>query len=268
MRHWTYLLALLSLLSACNNAAEHNNTEANATDTTTADDPMITHVEKFTFPGEENETFATTYTVTWVEPKDASAELSSALTDFYNIGMRSYNGEQIGIAAKADSFFAEYAAFKSSVGELQAPTWEHNEVYSITQTTDRVLSLNKLTTLSKAEGRSMANTEYYNFDIKTGLLIPFNRIVPDTLMDSLNTIAEPYFVQQHNVDLSQGWVNAGYLFYSGFKTPSNTIIGKDSITFVYNQYEIAPYSKGIIRFSVPNSAIKPIADDLSDQWLQ
>lgn len=264
MKQWTYLILTISLLAACNTDSGTTNKE---TAGTTQNNDGTSRTEKFVFPGEKDSEFATAYVVNWVEPKDLSPEMAAALKEYYDVSMRTVNGQLVGVAAKADSFFAEYALFKESSSEFGAPAWEHVETYTVVPSADNVLTINKFTRESKA-AQTIINTEYLNFDKRYGNLIPFNKIVPDTLMDSLNGIAGSYFIQQHNVDLSQGWVNAGYNLYRGFQTNQNFILGKDSITFVYNPYEIADFSKGIIRFSVPNSAIKPIAADLSDQWLQ
>lgn len=266
MKQWTYLIFAIAILASCNNNPESGTPETPAAEST--DNNLTTHTEKFVFPGEEEATYPTTYTVTWEEPKDLSTDMANALKQYYDVSMRSMNGSLIGIEAKADSFFAEYALFKESSGDLRAPAWEYKETYTIVPSADNVLTMNKYTEESKASTQTVTNSEYTNFDLETGFNIPFNRIVPDSLVDSLNSIAVDYFIDQHNVDVSKGWVNAGYTLYSGFVTNQNYILGKDSITFVYNRYEIADYPKGIIRFSVPNSAIKPIAADLSDQWLK
>ena len=268
MKQLIYLSIALFIFVSCGSTPDNKESDPSPS-TEQIDGLEITkHTDNYTHPKEADAADASTYTVEWLEIDNATEELKNSMKDLYDMSMRSYNGALIGTAAKADSFFAGYDLFKGSLADQQTPTWSYHETYKIASTTSNVVTLNKMVTESKANAQPMTNTEFINFDRNSGFIIPFNRIVPDSLIDSLDRIAEPYFIAQQQVDLSKGWVNAGYLFYSGFKTNNNYILGEDSIIFVYNPYEIVDNPTTIIRFSVPNSAIKPIAAEFSEQWLK
>lgn len=45
----------------------------------------------------------------------------------------------------------------------------------------------------------------------------------------------------------------GFFSNTEMYVPDNFIIGKDSVTFIFNQYEIGPYSSGIVELKIANS---------------
>ena len=50
----------------------------------------------------------------------------------------------------------------------------------------------------------------------------------------------------------------GYSLDIDFFITNNIILGKDSITFLYNRYEIAPYALGDIEISLDYNTLKDI----------
>lgn len=270
MKSSIYLIStLLVVFLSCNTESpQQPSTDQQKTNITVGRLEVSQHKETYSYPLEKDYDHPTQYIVEWQEVENASPSLKDAIKSFYDVSMRSYNGKLIGTAALADSFFAEYTTFLNAEGSNFASRWEHREVYEVVSVTDVLFTLSKELNEYKGDKRPSTNLEYINIDTRTGLQIQLNQLIPDSLVDSVNKVAADFFIDQQQVDISQGWVNGGYWFYDGFKIPSNFILGTDSITFVYNREQIAPYNKGIIRFAVPISAIKPFTAELSDQWIR
>lgn len=49
----------------------------------------------------------------------------------------------------------------------------------------------------------------------------------------------------------------GYFSSTPMHVPADFIIKKDSVTFIFNQYDIAPYSTGIVELTIANSDMPP-----------
>jgi hypothetical protein len=98
-------------------------------------------------------------------------------------------------------------------------------------------------------------TLYYNFDIRNGQVIEYENFVKDTTafkaitQEQLTQYISNEPVYQEN-DLSINDLFWGDDFY----LPANFKLAKDSIAFIYNPYEAAPYVIGQIEFKVPYSA--------------
>ncbi|MCC6550181.1 MAG: DUF3298 domain-containing protein [Ignavibacteriaceae bacterium] len=96
----------------------------------------------------------------------------------------------------------------------------------------------------------------FNYSLITGQLLSLEYIFPRDKMEELLVAAEKIF--RKSLDLPQD----GFINEHGFWFPENKLYlsseffpSKDGITFIYNPYEIAPYSAGEIRLFLPYSAI-------------
>lgn len=104
-----------------------------------------------------------------------------------------------------------------------------------------------------AHGNS--NSEERIFDIKTGRELKLIDFI--TNIDELNSIAEAIFRADQEIPTDKNLVDAGFWFEDGiFRLNENFTFNEESLDFLYNKYEIAPYVAGTIFISIPRNKIK------------
>lgn len=85
-----------------------------------------------------------------------------------------------------------------------------------------------------------------NFDRKTGESILEEGFFKDGYVEKLTGL-----LTAHLPESLESPADTSMLFLKEIEPNGNFSIGSDGITYIYNQYEIAPYSMGIIRISIP-----------------
>ncbi|MEH0154732.1 DUF3298 and DUF4163 domain-containing protein [Limibacter armeniacum] len=100
---------------------------------------------------------------------------------------------------------------------------------------------------------------YRNFDPATGTIITLEELIPAHNRELLLQKAEQYFRDSRNLGNNDDLKSAGYWFDdSKFRLPNNFTFEKGNLVFLYNPYEIAPYSEGKIVFFIPEYELQEI----------
>lgn len=102
-----------------------------------------------------------------------------------------------------------------------------------------------------------ANVDYYeggahginqlltmNFDTQTGRLLQLRDVFVPGYEQQLNELLLDELLRQTDSKDKDELKKKGYLYSMNMFAPENFILGADAVTFVYNTYEIAPYSVG------------------------
>ena len=93
---------------------------------------------------------------------------------------------------------------------------------------------------------------YYNFDVKTGKLLKIEDIVPaGKEQDVLKAMAEQLCKDWEAKDLTDLQEKTGITMLGDLYLTNNFLLKGDSIEFLFNQYEIAPYAAGLIGVTLP-----------------
>lgn len=99
----------------------------------------------------------------------------------------------------------------------------------------------------------------YNFDATSGKQITFDQLFNPGKKESLRQRAEKYFRSKNNLGPNDNLEEEGFWFENNrFALNENFLLEKDSLSFMYNQYEIAPYAFGQFEIKIPYSDIKNI----------
>jgi len=139
------------------------------------------------------------------------------------------------------SFNNEYNAFKSDFPET-AQIWEAQIDGEVLYQSPEIISIAMTSYTNTGGAHGILNISFLNFDSETGQSIQNNQIFND--IEAFKTVAEPYF-KDATKDKSL------VLDYKQFELPANIGYSEDGIVLLYNTYEIAPYSSGIIEFAIP-----------------
>ena len=92
-------------------------------------------------------------------------------------------------------------------------------------------------------------------DVKTGRRLALSDFFED--IGDLTMIAEDFFRADQEIPDDVSIEEAGFWFEDGvFQLNQNFSFSDETLDFVYNQYEIAPYVAGVIYFSIPIERIK------------
>lgn len=100
-----------------------------------------------------------------------------------------------------------------------------------------------------------------NFENKTGRLLQLADVFVPGFEQPLNEKLLAALMEMVDSKTIDDLKNKGYLYSMDMFVTDNFILGKDAITFVYNPYEIAPYSYGIVELDLDYDSLEDILKD-------
>jgi len=117
-----------------------------------------------------------------------------------------------------------------------------------------------LATLDYYEGGAYGTHQLItmNFDIMTGRLMKLSDIFVEGSQSQLNKVLLNSLFEKMGVSTTKELQEKGYLQTVNIYTPENFIIGDETITFIYNPSEIAPYSSGSTELIIPYSKVEKL----------
>lgn len=147
-----------------------------------------------------------------------------------------------------DAFNDEYNRFKADFPESSQP-WEAQIDGEIMYQSPELISMSLTSYLNTGGAHGNLTISFLNFDTKTGKLIKNSDLFKN--MADFNALANRYFedtVEDKDVLFDP----------QSFKLPENIGVNDEGVVLLYNAYEIAPYSEGIIEFAIPFENINPL----------
>ena len=155
------------------------------------------------------------------------------------------------LMASAESLICRYKSVASHFDERMFP-WEHkSEIRVIYQSPD-VISLEQETYAYTGGAHGIHHFSLYTLSKRIGRPLTFKDILGDQDPDTFVDKAENRFRETFSISSFQSLKDAGFWFENNrFHLPENAALLEKGILFIYNPYEIAPYSEGVLRFIVP-----------------
>ena len=145
------------------------------------------------------------------------------------------------------SFNKEYNTFKSDFPETEQQ-WDAQIDGEVIYESPDIASIAITSYVNTGGAHGSLHISFLNFDAETGHVIPNNNLIKD--VDAFKKVAKPYF--------SKAIVEKEDTFNTNsFNLPSNIAYSEEGLVLLYNTYEIAPYSTGIIEFVIPFDEIEP-----------
>ena len=89
-----------------------------------------------------------------------------------------------------------------------------------------------------------------NFDNKTGKSVKLSDLMQPDYEQKLNELLLKALLKKTGAKDLDALHDQGYLYSMYIFAPENYLLESDGITFVYNPYELAPYSEGIIKLTI------------------
>lgn len=95
------------------------------------------------------------------------------------------------------------------------------------------------------------------FDLQTGTPIELWDVFEDSSSDSLRSMLTRKLMKDQGVNTLEELKEKGFLEMVDMFIPQNFWLDKDSLSFFFNQYDIAPYALGQISLSFGYNELKP-----------
>lgn len=182
----------------------------------------------------------------------------SAVDSFKNTYIRNYRNEvrQLYLADKA-----------KAAGEEEIPAW-YNQTYSLVTFLEEGHAgiVNASANVYVDTGGAHPNqwSRWLNFDFETGHLLTKDEVFAPSAHDGLIQLLLDKLIQQQaqaspeeNITSLEDLQQRGILQLTDMYIPDNFLLGKEAIFFLFNRYDIAPYSAGEIVLKVPYGEMEP-----------
>jgi hypothetical protein len=128
--------------------------------------------------------------------------------------------------------------------------WQFDMQFRIHSIFNEAVSLEVLTKSFFGNSQSVENHEFFHFSKQNGTQLYINDIYH--VDSSFLQLIQANFNKQNELNPKVDYSEFGFWFENNtFQLSTNFEINKDSLIFIYNPYEIAPYSFGKIKVSVP-----------------
>lgn len=144
-------------------------------------------------------------------------------------------------------FNEEFNTFKNDFQE-SVQTWEAQIDGEVMFQSSEIISIALTSYINTGGAHGTLHIYFLNFNAETGQKIDSKNFFTD--INTLTKIAKPYYTDATK-DKS---LNLGN---DKFKLPTNIGYSEEGIVLLYNTYEIAPYTTGIIEFIIPYQDIEP-----------
>ena len=149
-------------------------------------------------------------------------------------------------------FNKEFTEFQSNFPE-SSQTWEYFVDGEITYNSEQLICIALTTYLDTGGAHGNTNVKFFNFDPETGLLIPDSEFILD--LSNFKAIVKEALVKTLKTD-GDNSVLSNLFFGEEFQLPESLGFSDEGIIIIYNPYEIAAYSQGIIEFTIPYESLE------------
>lgn len=152
------------------------------------------------------------------------------------------------IEESIDGFNKEFDDFKHDFPESTYP-WEAQIDGDIMYQSDNIISIALTSYMNTGGAHGNLIITFFNFNAQTGKTISNTDLFNDK--KAFYKLAKTYF--QNNVDVKKTLFEP-----ENFVLPANIGYSDEGITLLYNTYEIAPYSEGVIEFTIPYDKVNSL----------
>ncbi|MBO7119564.1 MAG: DUF3298 domain-containing protein [Bacteroidaceae bacterium] len=164
---------------------------------------------------------------------------------------------QEAMAALADSMETEWKAELAEMYDAESDFRETLQYYytvegsPVESGNDSILSYQSNISCYLGGAHGSYVVSYYNFEKKTGKLLNIHDIIPEEAeMFALMAMEEQLCKDWGAKDLADLQEKTGITMLGDLYLTNNFLVKGDSILFLFNQYEIAPYAAGLISVTV------------------
>lgn len=253
MKKHLFILPLVALICACSCQPTGNNNEQ----TELLWDTVSLCIENPVVPG-ESLCYQIEINLDTLEGESELARQLAVVIRDSVIGVSGQTSIEEAVTAFADSVQTEWTA---ELAERYDPDSEYRDIFQyyytingkpVEETTEGILSYEVQTSCYLGGAHGSHVVQYYNFDKKTGKFLTIGDIIPAekemlVLMAMMDKLCKDWDAKDQ-ADLQE---KTGITMLGDLYLTNNFLLKGDSILFLFNQYEIAPYSSGLISVTLP-----------------
>ncbi|NNC50891.1 MAG: DUF3298 and DUF4163 domain-containing protein [Flaviramulus sp.] len=199
----------------------------------------------------ENNKIVEVYIPNAIGNKDVATNINSAIEKIVIAAL--HIGEPDNITSKSietsiTAFNNEYVAFINDFPET-SPPWEAQIDGEVLYQSPEIISVAITSYTNTGGAHGTLNISFENFNSQTGLPITNLELFND--IDAFKKLAKSY--------LDKSIENKNILFDPlEFELPNNIAYSEEGLILLYNTYEIAPYTAGVIEFVIPFNKAKSL----------
>ena len=160
----------------------------------------------------------------------------------------------MGVKEAGELFLTQY---KSDKQQFEGMTpYQIQIVDTILLENDALISLQRSGTEYLGGAHSVSWATFMNFKASDGTFFPQEELFTD--MGKILEVAEKHFRETFNISDGENLSENGFMFQNDiFSLPKNIGFDQNYLILLYNPYEIAPYSTGILEVKIPLSEVNP-----------
>ncbi|MFL1012450.1 DUF3298 and DUF4163 domain-containing protein [Flavisericum labens] len=170
-----------------------------------------------------------------------NGEISKSISKALSIGEPNSNISK-SIKESIDNFNSEYEQFINDFPETEIP-WEAQIDGEVVYQSPEIISIAITSYVNTGGAHGISNISFLNFNAENGQKLTNEQLITD--ISAFKILAKPYF------DKSIAEKDNAVFDAKDYQLPANIAYTKDGLVLLYNTYEIAPYSTGIIEFKIP-----------------
>ncbi len=147
-------------------------------------------------------------------------------------------------------FNYEYKSFKNDFPETALP-WEAFIDGEVTYRSPEIISIAITSYLDTGGAHGNSSVRFFNFDPQTGEQLFINDLVSN--VEGLSNVIKEKLVTAIKAEADDAMQDV--FFGKDFQLPETLGYSDEGLIILYNPYEIATYTQGIVEFSIPFEAV-------------
>lgn len=187
--------------------------------------------------------------------KNATSEAINSAVEKFIVTTLSFNQDSIIKVTLDDAvknFDSIYVAFRDDFEE-HSLIWEALIDSEVTYESPIITSIAINSYLNTGGAHGNMNISFLNFNSQTGALLQIDDFINDK--NAFTKLAKTHF--ENLIQESDELQNEDYFWGEGFHLPANIGFSDEGLILLYNVYEIASYSQGLIEFTIPFEEVLP-----------
>jgi hypothetical protein len=270
MKHIIILLLSAFIISGCGKKNDSTKTETNqsTTETKTTEVDPLKFADKSFLKSYKNcspNDTCTYFKIDYIEAVSGKnkEKVNKLIMNIVNSNATFGDTTLPSIQVAADSFMAQYVSMRKEFPE-SPQYWYLEESISANLDHPKIISLSSGNSSYMGGAHPNSFLEYYNISKETGDTLSLGNLFVPGFEKKLNELVDASFRKANNLKPGDNLQDKGGLFENKITFNYNWIVNKDgSLTFYYNQYEIASYAQGPIEVTLTKEDIASLVSQNS-----
>ncbi len=196
----------------------------------------------------------------YFKPFVADSVKNIIVKSFFGSGMQPDNPDSLMVHFEKEYFENYISQNKDWYGKGASFDWEKIKSMSVIYNSGYMLCLEFLTYGYTGGAHGMTNISFNIINLDDGQLLTFSNVFKEEAADSLSALLTQQLRKNYRIPDGVSLTDAGF-FVDKVKPNHNIYIDGNGIGFLYNRYEIAPYSQGATHIVLDWSQIRGLLNN-------